>query len=160
MVAPWFLITTYLPGLALGLSLCAVHGHYEHVRGTTSNYGRIYNWVFLNDGHHVEHHVNPGASWRRLPQLRRKGATTSRYPAVFRWLESGPLGLLERLVLSSKGLQRFVLASHERAFRRLLPRLPRPSNRRLLSRSRVQPRRNLGNGRMAPAHRFPARTGR
>jgi hypothetical protein len=40
---------------------------------------------------------------------------------VLRWLEAISLEGLERLVLRSPRLQRFVLATHERAFRRLLP---------------------------------------
>src|SRR5262249_36443572 len=50
--------------------------------------------------------------------------TTSRWPAVLRWLEALSLEGLERLVLRWAVLQRFVLQRHERAFRRLLPPLP------------------------------------
>jgi hypothetical protein len=43
---------------------------------------------------------------------------------VLRWLDSLTLEFLERIALKSRYLQRFVLESHERAFRALLPALP------------------------------------
>jgi len=122
--APQFLLTTYLPGLGLGLGLCQLQGHYEHVRGTVSHYGRLYNVLFFNDGYHVEHHLRPAMSWARLPAQKAGGARVSRWPAVLRWLDVFSLTSLERLVLRSKKLQTFVLKKHEKAFRALLtPRL-------------------------------------
>jgi len=122
-VAPKFLAFTYAPGLVLGLLLCYLQGHYEHVRGTTSHYGWIYNFLFFNDGYHVEHHQKPTRHWS---ELRRQGtdATASRWPAVLRWLEGVNLEKLERIVLRSKLLQKFVLRVHRRAFQRLLKKVP------------------------------------
>src|SRR5438067_9697217 len=85
---PLFFLTAYLPGYAAGLALCALHGHYEHARGTTSHHGRLYNWLFLNDGYHVEHHARPGAHWTELPKLVDADAPASRWPAVLRWLDA------------------------------------------------------------------------
>ena len=123
--APRFFFAAYLPGWVAGLGLCWLHGHYEHAHGTTSHYGRAYNWLFFNDGYHIEHHARPAAHWR---SLRGSGAVTrgSRWPAAFRWMEAFTLDALERIVLRSPGLQRFVLRNHERAFRRLLPLIPPP----------------------------------
>ena len=123
--APRFFATVYLPGYAVGLILCWLQGHFEHVHGAaTSHYGRLYNLLFFNDGYHVEHHTRPGEHWTRLPQ-RADGATTgSRWPPVLRWLDAFNLESLERLVLRSPWLQRRVLASHERAFRSLLVHVP------------------------------------
>ncbi|HKS36197.1 MAG TPA: fatty acid desaturase [Verrucomicrobiae bacterium] len=123
VLAPLFLITVYLPGLLLGLALCQLQGHFEHAQGTTSHYGRLYNVVFFNDGYHVEHHAHPGGYWRDLPKRIERSAKRSRWPAVLRWLDRCNLDGLERLVLRSKTLQRFVLKTHERAFRALLPAL-------------------------------------
>jgi hypothetical protein len=119
-----FFLTAYLPGFMLGLGLCWLHGYYEHARGTTSHYGPLYNLLFFNDGYHVEHHARPGAHWTELPRQARRDAPTSRLPAVLRWLDTLSLEGLERGVLRSRFLQRFVLDRHERAFRRLLPALP------------------------------------
>jgi hypothetical protein len=63
IVLPRFFLTVYLPGWAIGLGLCFLQGHFEHERGTTSHYGRVYNALFFNDGYHVEHHARPGALW-------------------------------------------------------------------------------------------------
>jgi hypothetical protein len=119
-----FFLTVYVPGYALGLGLCWLHGYYEHRRGTVSHYSALYNLLFFNDGYHVEHHARPGAHWTSLPRQVRPDAINSRWPAVLRWLDALSLEGLERLVLRSALLQRFMLDRHERAFRRLLPPLP------------------------------------
>jgi len=119
-----FFLLTYLPAYATGLGLCGIHGYYEHARGTVSHYGRTYNFFFLNDGYHVEHHAHPSEHWTRLPRWADPEANASRWPAVLRWLDIPFLETLEKLVLRSKRLQRFVLQRHEAAFRRLMPNLP------------------------------------
>jgi hypothetical protein len=116
-----FFLTGYLPGYALGLGLCWLQGYYEHARGTTSHYGLLYNLLFFNDGYHVEHHARPGAHWTELRKQAAGDAPVSRWPAVLRWLDALSLEGLERGVLRSALLQRWVLERHEQAFRRLLP---------------------------------------
>lgn len=117
---PGFLLTVYLPGFVLGLGLCYLQGHYEHARGIVSHYGWWYNFLFFNDGYHVEHHARPAANWRDLPRHRASHSNPSRWPAALRWLELVNLCALERLVLRFELLQRFVLYRHESALRRLL----------------------------------------
>ncbi len=119
-----FFLTVYLPAYAIGLALCFLHGYFEHVRGTISHYGAVYNFLFFNDGYHVEHHAHPGRHWTQLRQDVQAQAQESRWPAVLRWLECFSLDNLERWVLNSPCLQQFVLHRHEQAFRRLLPALP------------------------------------
>jgi hypothetical protein len=121
---PRFFLTAYLPGYAAGLCLCYLHGYYEHARGTISHHGWLYNLFFFNDGYHVEHHAAPGAHWTHLPNRTVGTEPTSRWPAVLRWLDAFSLEALERWVLHSSLLQRFLLNRHERAFRQLLPALP------------------------------------
>jgi len=121
---PGFFWFVYVPGYALGLSLCYLHGYFEHAGGTTSNYGFIYNVSFFNDGYHVEHHRLPGEHWTRLPAFVSSGTRASAWPAVFRWLEKLNIESLERIALRSRLLQRFLLKTHERALRRLLPDVP------------------------------------
>src|SRR5206468_2818452 len=48
--SPKFFLTAYVPGYLAGLSLCWLQGRYEHARGATSHYGRLYNLLFFNDG--------------------------------------------------------------------------------------------------------------
>lgn len=122
--SPAFFLGTYVPGYLAGLALCALHGHYEHARGTTSYYGRLYNVLFFNDGYHVEHHANPGLPWNRLPACRAPAAHTSAWPAPLRWMECAGLDFLERVVLKSRVLQRLVLREHARALRGLVGMLP------------------------------------
>jgi hypothetical protein len=121
-LAPAFFLSAYLPGYLAGLGLCWLHGHYEHARGTTSYHGRLYNFLFLNDGYHMEHHAHPGEHWTRLPRHAGLATRLSAWPAVLRWLETPWLERLERVVLRSPRLQRFLLDRHERAFAALLPR--------------------------------------
>ncbi len=126
--APKFFLLAYIPGYAAGLALCYLQGKYEHVRGTTSHYGALYNLLFFNDGYHVEHHDHPGVHWRDLPTRGKADRRPSRFPAVLRWLEgAGILGALEKIVLQSKALQAWVLDRHERAMRNVLAGLPAPN---------------------------------
>ena len=123
--APAFFVGVYIPGYVLGLLMCAVHGHYEHAGGTTSHYGRLYNALCFNDGYHVEHHRHPSASWSTLPAHRDRPARSSVWPAPLRWLEPGlALTALERLVLRSLWLQRWVVRSHAQALEKLLAGQP------------------------------------
>lgn len=160
-LAPAFFRWTYLPGFLSGLGLCWLHGRYEHASGTTSNYGRLYNVLFFNDGYHVEHHRHPGAHWSELPLLARPAARASRWPAVLRWLDALSLEGLERSVLRSPRLQRFVLSRHARAFRRLLPELPAVSKRedrggRLFSRTALILAKLLPEARLSIVDRSPS----
>lgn len=122
VLVPRFFLMVYAPGMAIGLTLCQLQGFFEHAGGTTSHYGRVYNFLFFNDGYHVEHHSRPGAHWTELRAYARGDARRSRWPPVLRGLDFLPVNLenLERLVLRSPRLQRFVLRAHERAFRRIL----------------------------------------
>ena len=124
LLQPLFFTTVYLPGYLAGLGLCALQGYYEHARGATSHYGRLYNALCFNDGYHVEHHTAPGLHWTELPKQLDSAARSSRWPALLRWLENANLEALERLVLRSRYLQRLVLGSHRRALAALLPYLP------------------------------------
>jgi hypothetical protein len=127
LLAPKFFLIAYIPGYFAGLVLCWLQGKYEHVRGTTSHYGALYNFLFFNDGYHVEHHANPAIHWRELAAHGKADQRPSRYPAVLRWLEcAGILGALETLVLKSKRLQHFVVNCHERAMRKVLDALEEP----------------------------------
>lgn len=120
-VSPRFFLATCVPGYLAGAALCWLQGHFEHAGGVTSHYGRLYNLLFFNDGYHVEHHERPHVPWSDLPRLARPGARRSGWPAVFRWIDAARLDALERLVILSPALRRFVVDRHERAFRKLLP---------------------------------------
>ena len=118
-----FFWTVYVPGYAVGLGLCYLQGHFEHARETTSHYGSVYNFLFFNDGYHVEHHASPAEHWTRLPHRAASQSQGSRWPAILRWLEYFRVEALEELALRSRMLQEFLLSTHERALRRHLPEL-------------------------------------
>lgn len=132
LAAPTFLWTSYLPGFAFGLTLCALHGYFEHHGGTTSHYGRLWNLLLLNDGYHVEHHAQPRLPSADLPRTRIAAARASRWPPVLRWLELRPLDVLERAVLRWPALQAPVLAAHRRALARVLAEVDRTAIRDVL----------------------------
>jgi hypothetical protein len=119
-MSPPFFFWVYLPGWAIGLGLCQVQGHFEHAHGTTSHYGRFYNLLFFNDGYHVEHHLKPATHWTELRRVRAATTRQSRWPPVLRWLDDLSLAGLERVVLRSPRLQRWVVGVHERALRAVL----------------------------------------
>ncbi len=120
---PEFFLRTYLPGYAAGLLLGFVHGYFEHWRSVTSHYGTAYNTAFFNDGYHVEHHLCPGEHWSRLPVHTPQDARVSPWPAVLRWMETVNLETLERVTMRSAIVRAYLLKVHERAFRRLLPKV-------------------------------------
>jgi len=126
IAAPSWFLWAYVPGWALGLGLCYLQGHYEHARGTTSHYGRLYNFFFFNDGYHVEHHRHPSSTWVELKQSVVPGARRSRWPPVLRWLDALTLEGLERLALRSPRLQRVMVAAHERAIGTLAKEVRHP----------------------------------
>jgi len=120
LIASDYFWRTYLPGWALGLTLCFLQGHFEHARGTTSHYGRLYNLLFFNDGYHVEHHRRPATHWARLARQPRIDRHSSLWPPILRWLEwlavwRHPLDGLETLVLRAAWLQRAMLRTHRTA---------------------------------------------
>jgi len=139
---PGFFLRAYVPGYFIGLGLCALQGYYEHAHGATSHSGWIYNVLCFNDGYHVEHHANPGVHWTRLTERLKPDAHTSAWPALVRWLDSFSLETLEKLVLRSPGLQRFVLKKHHRAFCALLPQMP-PTRRAVVVGGGLFPRTAL-----------------
>lgn len=126
VLAPRRFFVVYLPGYLIGLGLCQLQGHFEHVRGTTSHYGRIYNALFFRDGLHAEHHAAPSRHWRRLRPAVAGDTRSSAWPPVLRWLDEVPaaLDLLEGAVLHSRQLQSLVIRCHQSAIARLLAGLP------------------------------------
>lgn len=125
-VAPWFLLLVYLPGWGLGLALCSLQGHYEHMGGAeggVSHHGVVHNALWFNDGFHAEHHRWPRMHWSELPAHVIPDAPVDPFPPAARWLSSlrpHILCNLERLALRSSWLQRALVRSHARAFRRVL----------------------------------------
>lgn len=125
LTQPAFFAWVYLPGFVLGMVLCSIQGHYEHSRGTVSCYGRVYNWLMFKDGLHVEHHRAPCTHWTRLSPARCV-RHSSLWPPLLRWIDWFSLTTLEHFALRSRWIQRWLIATHQSAFRKLLAGLPEP----------------------------------
>jgi hypothetical protein len=100
-----------------------------------SHYGRLHNWLWFNDGYHAEHHRWPGLHWTRLPGRRaRLVAPESQFAPALRWIErlakplnraqGAALGWLERLPFRFVAIRRFMIETHQSAFRAVLKQLP------------------------------------
>jgi hypothetical protein len=134
---PYVLFLVVAPGFVLGMLLSAAQGHFEHAgdddlrRSGVSHYGRLYNALWFNDGYHAEHHRAPATHWTDLPQKRRDPPRTSARAPLWRWLDAGlvraaVLCLLERAVLRSRLLERWILRCHARALAALLADVAEP----------------------------------
>jgi fatty acid desaturase len=66
-------------GSYLGQCVSNLCGYYEHLGANpdkpiawgVSTYDRLYNWVFLYNGYHAEHHYRPKVHWTRMVALHR-----------------------------------------------------------------------------------------
>lgn len=73
----WKLGLFYVAFYYLGHSLSALNGYYEHLGSNpdkpitwgVSCYNPIYNWLWLNNGYHAEHHYRPKHHWTQMKSL-------------------------------------------------------------------------------------------
>jgi len=100
---PWAIVAL-LPFWFLGHVLSALTNYYEHLGADpkrpiawgVSSYGRFYNWLFLNNGHHAEHHFRTRLHWSELPALHQRLAAEQQAAGVRVLAWPHPLGFLER----------------------------------------------------------------
>jgi len=96
--APLMVVASYL-----GQCVSNLNGYYEHLGGDpdkpiawgVSTYGRLYNWVFLYNGYHAEHHYRPKVHWTRMVALHREIAEEQRREGVTVIRVAHFLGFLE-----------------------------------------------------------------
>lgn len=89
-VCDWRAVLCLVPFYWLGHSLSAVNGYYEHYRANpdqpiawgVSSYNRLYNWTWMNNGYHAEHHYRPKVHWTRMAALHREIAAEQRRVGV------------------------------------------------------------------------------
>ena len=70
----WRYIVFFLPFMYLGHCMSYLNGYYRHFGGNpdepiawgVSSYGKVYNWIFFNNGYHAEHHFRPKCHWTRM----------------------------------------------------------------------------------------------
>jgi len=76
----WLFVPLIVAGSYLGQCVSNLCGYYEHLGGNpdkpiawgVSTYEPLYNWVFLYNGYHAEHHYRPKTHWTRMTALRRE----------------------------------------------------------------------------------------
>ncbi len=73
----WRFVVYFLPFMYLGHCMSYLNGYYRHFGGNpdepaawgVSSYGKVYNWIFFNNGYHAEHHFRPKCHWTRSHDL-------------------------------------------------------------------------------------------
>ncbi len=73
-IANWRFIVFFLPFWYLGHCLAYANGYYMHfganpdmpIAWGVSTYGRLYNWLWFNNGYHAEHHFRPKIHWTKM----------------------------------------------------------------------------------------------
>jgi fatty acid desaturase len=76
----WTFVPLVVAASYLGQCVSNLCGYYEHLGGNpdkpiawgVSTYEPIYNWVFLYNGYHAEHHFRPKVHWTKMVALRRE----------------------------------------------------------------------------------------
>jgi fatty acid desaturase len=89
-VINWRFMLVMAPFYYLGQSLSFLIAYYEHLGGDpaqpartgVSTYEPVYNWVFLNNGYHAEHHYRPKQHWTGMEAVRREIASDQGPDAV------------------------------------------------------------------------------
>ncbi len=73
----WKFIVFLLPFYYLGHCLSYLNGYYEHfgadpdkpIAWGVSTYHKLYNWTWMNNGYHAEHHYRPKQHWTKMREL-------------------------------------------------------------------------------------------
>lgn len=86
----WSFVPLVVVGSYLGQCFSNLCGYYEHLGGNpdkpiawgVSTYDRLYNWVFLYNGYHAEHHYRPKVHWTKMTALHRDIAEEQRREGV------------------------------------------------------------------------------
>jgi fatty acid desaturase len=79
-ILDWKFIVFLLPFYYFGHCLSALNGYYEHfgadpdkpIAWGVSTYNTLYNWTWLNNGYHAEHHYRPKQHWTKMKELHRQ----------------------------------------------------------------------------------------
>ncbi|HYM32127.1 MAG TPA: fatty acid desaturase [Candidatus Cybelea sp.] len=101
--ANWRFMAFFLPFYYLGHSLSSLNGYYEHfganpdvpIAWGVSSYGKLYNWIWFNNGYHAEHHYRPKVHWTQMKALHRQIAVEQRAAGVKVIRHSHALGFID-----------------------------------------------------------------
>jgi hypothetical protein len=166
-LAPAAFVFVYAPATLFGFALCANQGRAEHARAVegVDVHGRVYNRLWFNDGFHAAHHRAPEVHWTNLPARVAPTDVVSPWPPLVRWLEELPalanraaaaaIDALERATLRLSPVRAFLVATHARAFERLLGPVARASvHEVVIVGGGLFPRTALVLARLLPNARF------
>jgi fatty acid desaturase len=104
-VLDWRFVVCLLPFNYLGQCLSSLNGYYEHfgadperpIAWGVSTYDKLYNWTWMNNGYHAEHHYRPKVHWTEMPALHRAISEEQRRAGTRVIRPPHPLGFLEPL---------------------------------------------------------------
>ncbi|MDE1961718.1 MAG: fatty acid desaturase, partial [Xanthomonadaceae bacterium] len=104
LVYDWRAFLCLVPFYYLGHSLSSLNGYYEHLKGDpdqpiawgVSTYNKAYNWIWLYNGFHAEHHFRPKVHWTKMVQLRDSIRDEQRAHGVHVMNHCHGLGFLDR----------------------------------------------------------------
>ena len=102
-ILDWRFIVCMLPFNYLGQCLSSLNGYYEHFGGDpdkpiawgVSTYDKLYNWTWMNNGYHAEHHYRPKLHWTKMPELHRAIAREQQAGGTRVIRPPHPLGFLD-----------------------------------------------------------------
>jgi fatty acid desaturase len=103
LLLDWRFVVCMLPFNYLGQCLSSLNGYYEHFGGDpdkplawgVSTYEKVYNWTWMNNGYHAEHHYRPKVHWTRMADLHRAVADEQVDAGTRVIRPPHPLGFLE-----------------------------------------------------------------
>ncbi len=86
----WAYVPLMVVASYLGQCVSNLNGYYEHLGGNpdkpiawgVSTYGWLYNWVFLFNGYHAEHHYRPKVHWTKMVAFHRQIAAEQQREGV------------------------------------------------------------------------------
>lgn len=104
LIYDWRAFLMLVPFYYLGHSLSSLNGYYEHYKGNpdqpiawgVSTYNGFYNWTWLYNGFHAEHHYRPKVHWTQMRRLRDSIREEQRAKGVHVMPYCHGLGFLDR----------------------------------------------------------------
>ncbi|MES2207593.1 MAG: fatty acid desaturase [Pseudomonadota bacterium] len=106
----WKALIFYMPFYIIGYSLNSLTNYYEHLNANSeipmawgvSSYNKLYNWLWLNNGYHAEHHYRPKMHWTKLKALHEEISEQQKRAGVHVISVCHPLGFLAKENKKSK----------------------------------------------------------
>lgn len=104
LIYDWRAFLMLVPFYYFGHSLSSLNGYYEHYKGNpdqpiawgVSTYNKLYNWTWLYNGFHAEHHYRPKTHWTQMRALRDSVVDEQRAKGVHVMPYCHGLGFLDR----------------------------------------------------------------